>query len=409
MNDLFLKPKTCSAIYNYRPLKIAFLVDPVHTSDELLNSIIEFCLEKWGGRYYPIIPCDGFSITQSFWSLLEFVDPDIIYSFVKLDNHLIERIDFSISPFSFYVRVPDENNRTIFHDTNLENPLPNEFIIKDIHRFFRAPFYSMKNQLSVFKMDNKNKNYSFIMRNFGYLKYLLKFFMKRGDGKWRIELKDEYKEIDAFEIDTDRDLSDILQDISNNRNLIFPIFLSEIPGALPPSDYNQRDRGFLIGIGDDIQTYLYLWNRVHNLEGHLRRHFSQILIPDDILKNTDDLESIKELMKNKIYPDSHGHTDIRIISASKSEKELAEIVEFFKRDTSWRIDIKGSREDFEFPSIQKEKYIPMGYKQLGNIHNFNDTTTFIPNIGPIPIQRASSFSTYNWMLDLDLLLIFGLF
>ncbi len=402
MNELFSIPKTCSAIYNYRPLRIAFLIDPAHTSDELLNSIIEFCLEKWGGRYYPIIPCDGSSITQSYWSLLEFVDPDIIYSFVNLDKSLIEKFEFSISPFGFYVRVPDENNRAIFHGSDLENPLPNEFLIKDIHRVFRAPFYSMKNQLSVFKMDSKNNNYSFILRNFGYLKYLLEIYMKLGDDKWSIELKDEYKEIDAFEIDTDRDLSDILQEISNKRNLIYPIFLSEIPGSLPPSDYGDRDRGFLIGIGDDIQTYLYLWNRIHILDEHLRRNLSQILIPDYVFKNPDELESIKELMKNNIYQDSSGTNDLRIISSSKSREELADIVDFFKKDTYWRIDIKCSSEDFEFPTIKKDKIIPISYKQSGNIHNFNDSTTFIPNIGPIPTESKHSFHSFHWMIDIDL-------
>lgn len=402
MDSLFSKSKSCSVVYNSRPLRIAFFVDPHSTSDELLDSIVEFSLEKWGGRYFPIIPCDGSSITHSFWTLLEFSDPDIIYSFVKLDNELIEKIDRSIAPFGLYVKVPNENQSPLQHDSYLENPLPNEFLIKEIPKIFLSPFYSVKSQLSVFKMDSNSKYFGFILRNFGYLKYLLQFYMKHGDSKLRIELKDIYKEIDAYEIDGDTDLSGILEVLKSKRNLIYPMFLSEIPGSPSPVGHKYRDRGFLIGIDDSILTYLYLWNRIHILDHHLKRSLSQLLITNDILQNDKLLESIKDLIKNNIYQDSYGQYELRLVSASKSRSELSDIADFLKKDTYWRIDIGCSKEDFGFPKIENTKHTPISYKQSGNIENFNDTSTLIPNKGPIPIKNSSTFHSYNWMMDVDL-------
>ena len=83
MNTPFNTRQSYSIVAKPRPVRIAFLVDPENTTDELLNSIVQFNLVKWGGRYNPIVPCNGKEITDSFWDLLIFSDPDIVYSFVE--------------------------------------------------------------------------------------------------------------------------------------------------------------------------------------------------------------------------------------------------------------------------------------------------------------------------------------
>ena len=146
---------------------------PEITLDKHLDSLIGYCLEKWGGRYFQILPCDGHDITNSFWDVLRFYDPDIIYSFTKLDDRLVEKLDQTISPFGLYVKTSNENFRKFDHDSDLENPVSNEFMIGEAKEINRRPFRDEPTQLAVFRMRDDSPEYPFLLRNFGQLSYMV--------------------------------------------------------------------------------------------------------------------------------------------------------------------------------------------------------------------------------------------
>ena len=52
-----------------RPRKVAFLINPNNCPDALLDSIYEFNMSHWGGRYNPIIPVVNSKINDSYWAL----------------------------------------------------------------------------------------------------------------------------------------------------------------------------------------------------------------------------------------------------------------------------------------------------------------------------------------------------
>ncbi|MBN21260.1 MAG: hypothetical protein CL678_08220 [Bdellovibrionaceae bacterium] len=102
---------------NARPLRVAFLVDPSCATDKQINEIIVWSCNKWGGSYFPIIPCNGTQIEDDWWALLEIADPDIIHSNVSIGDDLLERINRFIVPFSIIENVVEdpENDRFLDH------------------------------------------------------------------------------------------------------------------------------------------------------------------------------------------------------------------------------------------------------------------------------------------------------
>src|SRR5271165_722604 len=79
----------------------------------LLRRVVRSQLWALGGRFNPIVPvCKG-EIDEAFWSLLRYVDPDLIYTYTPLTQTTIDRIDKEIVPW-----------RIEAHPAHLAAPLP---------------------------------------------------------------------------------------------------------------------------------------------------------------------------------------------------------------------------------------------------------------------------------------------
>jgi hypothetical protein len=75
----FNNQSSYSVFTRHRPIRIAFLLDPANASDDLLNTILEFNLQLWGGRYNPIIPCNGAEISSRSGGCLFFLIPILLF------------------------------------------------------------------------------------------------------------------------------------------------------------------------------------------------------------------------------------------------------------------------------------------------------------------------------------------
>jgi|HubBroStandDraft_6_1064221.scaffolds.fasta_scaffold41919_2 hypothetical protein len=82
-----------------RHCRIAFLVDLEKSPLDLIDSLIETNYGLWGGRFNPIVPVQNGNISEAFWKLLTYVDPDIVYSYAKLNQETIDRLEREIVPW----------------------------------------------------------------------------------------------------------------------------------------------------------------------------------------------------------------------------------------------------------------------------------------------------------------------
>jgi hypothetical protein len=66
--------------------------------DNILNHILRFNLDSWGGRHNPIVPIVNGTIPSSYLTVLDTADPDVFHSHVPLSEDLIRSIHHRYSP-----------------------------------------------------------------------------------------------------------------------------------------------------------------------------------------------------------------------------------------------------------------------------------------------------------------------
>lgn len=87
-----------------RPIKVAYIVptDENQNTHWILDSIFYESYTRWGGASSLIIPSDKDRFQEkNYEDWLEFFDPDFVYSYVDLENEVIQKIDELCSPISF--------------------------------------------------------------------------------------------------------------------------------------------------------------------------------------------------------------------------------------------------------------------------------------------------------------------
>jgi hypothetical protein len=81
-----------------RPRRVAFLVDLENAPDHLIDEIVDFNICSWGGRFNPLIPVIEGKIPDSYWRLLEFVDPDLLYAYCDLEADTSSKVVSELGP-----------------------------------------------------------------------------------------------------------------------------------------------------------------------------------------------------------------------------------------------------------------------------------------------------------------------
>ncbi len=112
-----------SIYVNKRPLRTAFLVEDKPESLAIIDAILAYNRDRWGGRYNPLVVTDGKTLTDAWWSFLEAVDPDVVKSFVPLSDELIGLIERKISPYLIQQPDPREQDGGRWHLNLLDDGL----------------------------------------------------------------------------------------------------------------------------------------------------------------------------------------------------------------------------------------------------------------------------------------------
>jgi hypothetical protein len=61
-----------SVFVHKRPIRFAFLINP-HEDQwlEQLDAICEYTLDKWRGRFNPVVPTNGETLEREWWKFLK--------------------------------------------------------------------------------------------------------------------------------------------------------------------------------------------------------------------------------------------------------------------------------------------------------------------------------------------------
>jgi hypothetical protein len=81
-----------------RPVRVAYFVEDNAHADITLDAIFARSFGHWGGRFSLIVPCLNDRPKPAYDKWLERYDPDIIYSYVPLEDELLERLHERLYP-----------------------------------------------------------------------------------------------------------------------------------------------------------------------------------------------------------------------------------------------------------------------------------------------------------------------
>jgi hypothetical protein len=404
MNSEHSYQESYSILVKHRPIRKAYLVNPIQTPEKLLNEIIKNNFEQWGGRYNLIIPTDGVNISDSFWNLLILTDPDIVYSFVNMDKDLVDRIDREVSPYLFDYKDIESLVNNHYYLSDSEFSMNNSPIIHQILHSTINPYFVEKPLLIVFKIDEDDPNYDLILWNFGIQHKMLNKWKSWKENKWHIDVVEKYQDIERVEFYQNMNLSEIFTRLSNQQT-VFPSFvISESPGSFVPYDYKDRDKGFLLAIGNNSLNKLYLWNRIHILDECYRKVLCQLWIPESLLSDKEAFGSLIIFINKTVGGFSEDAQRVILVSSDKNRKELDEISDSLKKgiNASIKVEIRCSSENFQFPLIKLDDPL-LSFQKQGELFKVHGKKVILPNNPPIDISDDNPLESGSIMVDLDIM------
>jgi len=305
-----------------RPRRIAFLVDPSECPPELLDSLFESNYNIWGGRYNPIVPVVSGEITDSYWKLLHFADPDVIYSYCDIPESLIHRLDHELCPLEIerHPRMLTENDPPHYSPSICHNQVDISALVPLV--IHREGFIFKNAQLltSAARMDWQQRRP--VLRNFGIFDE-------------RMAIKPYPEDQEKIIIKNDWTQERLFEELANEINpIVFPFQASEAYGEIPEADKSYQYEYCLV-IGDDVQDWIYFWNRIFHLSAHRRQRWHTLCISADRIESKTFCDALRKFLQKFACRSGNNPDHIDLVSFSVANENLEPI----KRDLLDGVDV----------------------------------------------------------------------
>jgi hypothetical protein len=369
-----------------RPYRLAFLVDPEACPPELLDSLFEANYELWGGRFNPIVPvCKG-EIDEAFWSLLRYVDPDLVYTYTPLTQNTIDRIGREIVPWRIEAHPPHlagPDPPPHFAPNASEGLVKSRQVLPLMSQQAGFPSGVAPTLLTYFhdwKSPLNKELVRLVTRNFGIIQE--RAFPLVPEECTRLQVQNTWTPWELFHC------------ISRTPNLLFPFQLSAAHATpLPRTDTAQEEYSILVG--DDAQTWLYFWNRVFLVRDHLRLAWNTLCLSPTLLQEESFIGPLREFLKRHTHRDGNSPSSLTVQSFECSEEELAELRARILNglDIIPRSKKLGSGEFPRLNSTRPEVYIGWGYATTHQQGTSRESLLSAPR-SQVPIDQGT------WVMDL---------
>lgn len=374
-----------SVFLDHRPRRIAFLVDPEKVSDDLLDVIVNFNIDSWGGRYNPIIPVTAGEIYPDYWRLLNLSGPDILYCCADVSAATIERLDKEIGA------VLIENQRSFEDNVGPRISIDNQASIKATMRKLRDfnPFFLGRPESSIltfnYDLGQPSKVSSFIRRNFGVSWH--GFFLARAGL------------IPAKYPDSPSD-RDVLSAIGQGPTLLLPIQLSEhAPPRRVAQDKDSWRDDFIVCLGEGPWNVMHFWNEVYfrTYRGPWNFGIDQLWLPPKILDDQAAYEQLVTVIRRRVHSGQHQRR-LRAVSYDHEQPELDKLASKICKDVRSHL-IPGKSEQIQkgyFPAIESTKPMQFVIRPPQHEH-VRGQKTFLNLQKP---EEVSLDGLECWMVDL---------
>jgi len=376
-----------SIYVNKRPLRIAFLVEDKPESLAIVDTVLADNRNRWGGRYNPIVVTDGQTLTDDWWALLEAVDPDIVKSFVTLNDNLIASIERRVSPY--LIQQPDRHEQENgYRGFSLLDP--GISILPTAMNSRMASWAIGESSLVLFETDSKKTDpliKQFTEWNFGGYSHPIHAVSSALAGV----RTQPYPVTDAASLVAP------LTELSTFRAFTYPIQLCSVPKeALPPVNHDRFGEMFYVVIGDTPADVAYFWNRPATTPQWNRTYLNQVWLPLGVATNPQLATALSSWLQRSADPNGSGQGGIRFVSLSLSQERLQEVIKPLTCKLRVFRDVKALRE-IQPPKISEGIAGPPGQDKM-DLYRPTGTEERLTLQEPDVLQGPSLGE--HWMADL---------
>lgn len=404
-----------------RPIRVAYLVEEIEHWKPMFDAIFQTSFALWGGRFNLVVPCTDQTINSKYLPWLTRYDPDIIYSYVDLEESYVERLHEAFYP-AFLVK-----HRFSRHERDVYDFVPH-LPISMLSALSVAPIASLGSPLSpshpvsLIDCHLAFKPSLFLKETFG--------FYSRGSRSWPLphDLRPYIKTLTVVPdaIKSDRHLipqtatdtvpteAQLLERIRAEKDLIgmAQLAASFAPRLVVRTSWTNRIN---LIVGDSFSDRTLFWNARSLQEAYLDKSVVTLKIEEADLDDDGRFEAIAGIIRDRIYVSNSGasNSNVAIISSSLSNERLKAVRDRFSTADKWNIfsASKASSADDCVPNAEELQYASQSVETglLGS-NDWHEMTfsgdRFRPSkVAPRHIRDVAQLPTSvqgAWAMELDI-------
>ena len=305
-----------SVFIHKRPIRLAFLINPHEDQwPEQLDAICEYTLNKWRGRFNPVVPTNGETLEPEWWNFLKKIDPDYVISTTTLSESLKEQINQELHPIAVDVSKRNQSDTkpaiSTFNDTM--RVIPNSSTPQRLSRipFPLPPPPVLVNFQLGWTCDVDVKR--FVLRNFGSYPNVV---------YWNNVLED-VPHIN-FAVNAKADLVKAIAELGRpEAKVVYPIQLSSLDGPAFHVDYQHEHSYDVFGliVGDTYEEQVFSWNKVFFSSAVNQTHrLNHIWIPLSFAQDTDFMAILGDWLRRM-------SENVQLFSFSIPQEDLQKIAD----------------------------------------------------------------------------------
>jgi hypothetical protein len=288
-----------------RPIRVAYLVEKADHWQAMLDAIAAESFARWGGRSTLLVPCDSGIMRSTYHPWLEAFDPDIIYSYVDLDDAAVGQIHEKLGP-AFLVRHDfhhrTERDRHAYHPDLPVKPLS---VLSVTAIMTRGDMISAPRPVPIIDINLATPPSPFLQQNFGcYSQSLTPWPMARDMGDFLKpvtfvpqEVQSNPRILPRAEGDVVASEKELVDRISIQRDLRG---LAQLSASFAPRleiDDMMWSRTINLVVGDTFADRLLFWNAFHFSPVWLNGAITALKISRNDLCDPDRFTAIVNIIK----------------------------------------------------------------------------------------------------------------
>ena len=359
-----------------RPIKIAYLVpyEESFTTHWILDAVFYESYTRWGGARTLIIPTNSSSfLYEDYVKWLELYDPDFIYTYVDLEQTLIEKIDHSCCPIAFVACEKSEITRWQDYLPDWGMYFKSVPALSTIHSphvgYHSLPWAEREPKITIITQYSEVSGDRFVSDNFGiaFNSYNFANPMQGLFDTLCLAPNDLDKRVYVGTTKT-TSITDILSKISDKKAItIAKLSMAHSKSISCVRSYSWSD-SFNLFIGDTCLDRIHFWNA---------RSFSPdyigvpcaLIVKEIQIEDADFINQLGRFLNNHNFlGQSRGQAEVTIRSLSHSIEELKPIQNRLQKCTFNRVFLT---KEYNIPAIPSAKEFE-NYYHSGSA----DVTTF---------------------------------